>query len=170
MFLNGEGDTPLCVRYFRVEKRRKSGLKAEEELDADLILIEVAGIIKLVHGHLIGLPCPDLYLWLIPVGHIDEEEEVTLVTIGRGVVFLAYLDGKELKHRICQSKLFMEKRADREIQEYIDTGSPFDKAGAYGIQDKDFINAKIMDGSYENIRGLPIDELEEDLVDLGILK
>ena len=84
--------------------------------------------------------------------------------------YAIYLNGKELKHRICQSKLFMEKRADREIQEYIDTGSPFDKAGAYGIQDKDFINAKIIDGSYENIRGLPIDELEEDLVSLGILK
>ena len=88
--------SPLCVRYFRVEKRRKSGLKAEEELNADLILIEVAGIIKLVHGHLIGLPGPDLYLWLIPVGHIDEEEEVSLVAVGRGVVFLAYLDGEEL--------------------------------------------------------------------------
>ena len=60
--------------------------------------------------------------------------------------------------------------ADLEIEEYLDTLSPLDKAGAYGIQDKDFIESKILSGSYETIVGLPIDELEEDLVKLGIIE
>lgn len=84
--------------------------------------------------------------------------------------YCIYKGGQELRHRICVSKLFREKRADREIAEYIETGSPFDKAGAYGIQDKDFINAKIIEGEYSNIRGLPIEDLEDDLVELGIVQ
>ncbi|MFA6624684.1 MAG: Maf family protein, partial [Bacilli bacterium] len=47
-----------------------------------------------------------------------------------------------LKTRVCSSILFIEKMDDMEIEEYIDTGSPFDKAGGYGVQDKDFITSK----------------------------
>lgn len=75
-----------------------------------------------------------------------------------------------LKKRVVTATLFIEKMADLEIQEYIDTGSPFDKAGAYGVQDKDFINSKILSGSISTIMGLPTDELAEDLKDLGIIK
>lgn len=75
----------------------------------------------------------------------------------------------ELKHRICVAKLFIEKMADPEIEAYLDTGSPYDKAGAYGIQDKDFINSKVVEGDYYTIMGLPRDELEDDLLKLGII-
>ena len=77
--------------------------------------------------------------------------------------YAIYLDGKELKHRICQSKLFMEKRADREIQEYIDTGSPFDKAGAYGIQGNFSIHVKSIHGDYNNVVGLPLGRVYQEL-------
>ena len=59
--------------------------------------------------------------------------------------------------------------ADAEISIYIDSGSPFDKAGAYGIQDNDFIDGKVVDGDYYTIMGLPKDDLEDDLVRLGII-
>ena len=35
MFRDGEGDTPLCVRYFRFGKRSQSGLTAKEEVEAE---------------------------------------------------------------------------------------------------------------------------------------
>ena len=47
------------------------------------------------------------------------------------------------------------------IKEYIATGSPMDKAGAYGIQDGGL--AKSIDGSYSNVMGLPV-ELVERLI------
>ncbi len=88
-------------------------------------------------------------------------EVVTAYTIMKG--------DTELKHRVCVARVFLEKMADCEIQSYIDSGSPFDKAGAYGIQDSDFIESKVLSGDYYTIMGLPMDDLEKDLLDLGII-
>ena len=83
----------------------------------------------------------------------------------------AIFSGGEAKiQRTCEAKIFLEKMADMEIEEYLETGSPLDKAGAYGIQDKDFINAKILSGDYYTVMGLPRDDLEDDLYALGALE
>ncbi|MFA6830145.1 MAG: nucleoside triphosphate pyrophosphatase [Bacilli bacterium] len=80
-----------------------------------------------------------------------------------------FKNGEELLHRVCIAHLFIEKMADLEIEEYLDTGSPFDKAGSYGVQDSDFITSKIVDGDIFTIMGLPRDDLEDDLVKLKII-
>ena len=49
--------------------------------------------------------------------------------------------------------------SDEEILSYIKTGSPLDKAGAYGIQDSGF--AASCDGSYSNVVGLPLERVRE---------
>lgn len=49
---------------------------------------------------------------------------------------------------------------DENIMNYISTGSPFDKAGGYGIQDK-MLNVSIISGSYYNVMGLPVEKLKE---------
>ncbi len=103
----------------------------------------------------------DVYRMLrLLTGHIHEV--VTAYTIMKGA--------QELRHRVCIAKVYLEKMADAEISIYIDSGSPFDKAGAYGIQDSDFIEGKVVEGDYYTIMGLPRDDLEDDLVDLGIIK
>lgn len=93
-------------------------------------------------------------------GHVHEV--VTAYTIMKG--------NQELRHRVSVAKVYLEKMADAEISIYIDSGSPFDKAGAYGIQDSDFIEGKVVEGDYYTIMGLPRDDLEDDLVDLGIIE
>ena len=52
------------------------------------------------------------------------------------------------------------------ILEYIKTGSPMDKAGAYGIQDGNIVEK--YNGSYYNIVGLPIERLSEILFSFGV--
>jgi septum formation protein len=44
---------------------------------------------------------------------------------------------------------------DEQIRAYIATGSPMDKAGAYGIQDGGLVEA--IDGSFSNVVGLPVE-------------
>lgn len=59
--------------------------------------------------------------------------------------------------------------SDDLINRYIESGSPLDKAGSYGIQDNDkFPLVKSYKGSLYNIIGLPIEELKIDLLNLGI--
>ena len=50
---------------------------------------------------------------------------------------------------------------------YISTGSPFDKAGGYGIQDK-MLNVSIISGSYYNVMGLPVEKLKELFKKIGL--
>ena len=57
--------------------------------------------------------------------------------------------------------------SDEAIQSYIKTGSPMDKAGAYGIQDSFGVqNILSISGSYTNIIGLPVAQVLEKLKEI----
>ena len=49
--------------------------------------------------------------------------------------------------------------SESEINAYIDTGEPFDKAGSYGLQDKASVFVEKINGDYFNVVGLPVYKL-----------
>ena len=53
--------------------------------------------------------------------------------------------------------------SDKEISDYIDTGEPFDKAGAYGIQGIGALIVSGITGDYYNVMGLPVGRLAREL-------
>lgn len=55
-----------------------------------------------------------------------------------------------------------------DIDAYIKTGSPMDKAGAYGIQDDFAIHVKKIEGDYNNVVGLPIAKLYQEMKALNL--
>ena len=67
--------------------------------------------------------------------------------------------GKTLDKAIT-SKVRFKPLTDEEILNYIQTGEPMDKAGAYAIQGKGSFMVRDYSGSHSNIIGLPIDELK----------
>ena len=52
---------------------------------------------------------------------------------------------------------------DSDIDEYIETGEPMDKAGAYGIQGKGALLVKRIKGDFYNVVGLPVGELKQKI-------
>lgn len=52
---------------------------------------------------------------------------------------------------------------EEEIDSYIASGSPLDKAGAYGIQDGAALFVKKIDGDYYNVVGLPVAKLAREI-------
>lgn len=60
--------------------------------------------------------------------------------------------------------VYFEKLEHDEMEYYIKNFKPFDKAGAYGIQEWiGYIGIKKIEGSYFNVMGLPVQKLYEEL-------
>ena len=65
---------------------------------------------------------------------------------------------------LVRSEVQFNRLSDELINDYIASGSPMDKAGAYGLQDNfTFHIVKSTTGSESNIIGFPVDEIKEDL-------
>lgn len=64
--------------------------------------------------------------------------------------------------KVVKTKVGFKSLSNAEIQDYLDSGEPFDKAGAYGIQGaaKAFIN--LVEGDLLNVIGLPINHVREE--------
>lgn len=69
---------------------------------------------------------------------------------------------------ICTTSVTMRNYADEEIEAYIASGDPFDKAGAYAIQHATFRPVAHIRGCYSNVVGLPLCHLRIALKQLGV--
>ena len=61
----------------------------------------------------------------------------------------------------------MRAYSEHELEQYIQSGRPLDKAGAYAIQDRDFGPVERLEGCYLNVVGLPLCEVSRGLRTLG---
>lgn len=64
--------------------------------------------------------------------------------------------------------LFRELTYD-EIEDYINVEKPFDKAGAYGIQDRACAFVSGIEGDFYNVMGLPVCKITEKLKEMSVL-
>jgi septum formation protein len=70
--------------------------------------------------------------------------------------------------RLHQSKVWMRPYTDTEIDAYVASGDPLDKAGAYAIQHKTFAPVERLDGCFASVMGLPLGELAAALKEIGL--
>ena len=76
-------------------------------------------------------------------------------------------DGRLLSD-LCVSPVSMREYSDSEIEEYIESGDPFDKAGAYAIQNLVFRPVINFSHCYASVMGLPLCHLVRTLRKAGI--
>jgi len=66
------------------------------------------------------------------------------------------------------TKVTFKELNDKEIQQYINLGEPFGKAGSYGIQGPALAFVEKIEGCYPNIMGLPVNNLLKNLKKMNV--
>lgn len=127
----------------------KSSMKSDE-------MIITADTIVYVNGRVLGKPTDsiDAYNMLKELSGKCHEviTGVTILTSSQTISF-------STTSKVCFSEL-----NDEEINYYIEKYKPYDKAGAYGIQEWiGYIGVSKIEGSYFNVMGLPVQRLYTEL-------
>ena len=74
-------------------------------------------------------------------------------------VSLIYSDFEDAESFTSETKVEFYPLSDKQIEDYIATGEPMDKAGAYGIQGRGCTLVKRIEGDYFTVVGLPVAEV-----------
>ena len=74
----------------------------------------------------------------------------------------------KIMSRTVNTKVYIKKLTKQEIDAYVQTGEPLDKAGAYAIQGLGAVIVEKIEGDYYNVMGLPLNALTEALKEFGI--
>ena len=146
-------DTPH-LKVPELMSRGKS-LGFHRELDLDEILI-TSDTMVLCGTEILGKPSDrEDAVRMLKLLSGREHQVITAVTI-RDLV-------KEKTFSVC-SNVYFKGLSESEINYYIDTFKPFDKAGAYGIQEWiGYIGITGIEGSFYNVMGFPTQRFYEEL-------
>jgi septum formation protein len=78
---------------------------------------------------------------------------------------IAVANLREVKQALSRSEVSFRKLDESEIRQYVDTGEPLDKAGAYAIQGRAAMFITHLSGSYSGVMGLPLLETAQLIKD-----
>ena len=84
-----------------------------------------------------------------------------------GFTILDTETGKTVSKAV-ETKVYLRKLAGEEIEAYVRTGEPLDKAGAYAIQGLGALLVEKIEGDYCNVIGLPLISLALELKKFGV--
>ncbi len=105
----------------------------------------------------------------------DAAEARSMLSRLRGRVHQVYTgiaalraEDNEILSDVVVTDVPMRAYSDDEMERYIQSGDPMDKAGAYGIQNPDFQPVANMAGCYASVMGLPLCSLARLLMQLGV--
>ena len=85
-------------------------------------------------------------------------------TVYTSIAVLVENEGEYKEYKeLHQAKVFIKKMTDEEIDRYVDSDEPYDKAGAYGVQTSFAVFVERIEGEYSVVVGLPLCRVYEIL-------
>lgn len=143
------------VRRLSAEKAAAVAGKVGE----DAIVIAADTVVAL-EGAVLGKPADELDAFKMLSALSGVRHQVyTGVTVCRG-------GEKQTAHEVTD--VTFRELSEQEIEDYISTGEPMDKAGAYGIQGYGALLIQGISGDYYNVMGLPVCRLSGMLSRFGV--
>jgi len=149
----------MSITEVPVHIARNKALAVQEELSHDRTIL-AADTIVVLDGNIIGKPAGREHAVEILTGLSGSRHEViTGVVLRKGSNEIAFADRTEVYfHPLTRS----------EIEFYIDKYKPYDKAGAYAIQEWiGVVGIKSINGDFYNVMGLPVSRVVRELGRLG---
>jgi septum formation protein len=142
------------------ERLARDKASAVATRDPDLITI-AADTIVVINRKVLGKP-------------VDEEDAARMLAMLSGrehtvITAVAVSRGKKLRSAIEEVKVKFRRLREDEIEAYIATGEPMDKAGAYGIQGYGATIVERVEGDYFAVMGLPLVRLVGLMRDVGVV-
>lgn len=139
-----------------------SDLKARafDDLADDGSIIISADTIVSIDEHVLGKP-------------VDAEDAVRILKLLSGrkhevITGVTLRRGNHFKSFAISTEVYFKNLSDSEIDYYVKNYLPYDKAGAYGIQEWiGLMGIERINGSYYNVMGLPVKEVYEGLIALS---
>lgn len=149
-------DAPVEI-YVQELALLKAAATAKNVLKKKKALIIAADTIVTLDGKILGKPQ-------------DEDDAFNMLSelsgrthaVYTGYCIMRISDGFTVCNRV-KTEVTFKLLDDEKIRNYIRTGEPMDKAGAYGIQGLGALLIEKIDGDYFNVVGLPISSLADTL-------
>ena len=134
-------------------------IEVASKFDEDAVIISADTVVE-IDGHILGKP-------------YSVEEARAMLSALSGHMHTVYTGvivkrGEHEVKKYQKTDVYMRAMSPEEIEAYIKTGEPMDKAGAYGIQGIGGIFIERVDGEYANVVGLPICLLATMLAEVGV--
>lgn len=140
------------------ELARQKALEVSAEAEADDVVV-AADTVVAIDGKVLGKPHDKVHAAQMLSALSGREHTVyTGVAVKRGETLLVEHEATQVRFRPL---------TEREIDLYIQTGEPMDKAGSYGIQGYGALLVEGIRGDYFNVVGLPICRLGRMLAQMG---
>lgn len=147
---------PELVQALALHKAREVAEKFAQPDD----LIIGADTIVVLDGQVLGKPHNEAHALEMLTALAGREHHVYT-----GVAVLQ--DSRELA-QVEDTAVWFRDASEAELNRYIATGEPMDKAGAYGIQGRGGLLVSRIEGDYTNVVGLPIVRLASMLAQFGV--
>lgn len=151
-------------KYFLSVKNTMDDEVASDVLQSPSLLIISADTIVACDGQILGKP-KDAEAAKTMLGMLQGRAH----EVYTGVSFL-YREKNDAKVRVHSfheaTKVHFYPMTEKEITDYVATGDPLDKAGAYGIQGLCARYISGIEGDYNNVVGLPVGRLYQELKEI----
>lgn len=148
-------DPVEAVQELAQQKARDVAEKIQDRQKEQPYLVIGADTIVVYDGKMLGKPA-------------DRTDAVRMLTMLQGKVHSVYtgvalLTGEKEIIFAEETKVYMCPMSREEIEWYVSTGEPMDKAGAYGIQGMCARFIEKIQGDYNNVVGLPVGRIYQEM-------
>lgn len=158
---NISADTPENL-VMQLSAIKAGAVYEEHKISADNTLIIGADTVVAMNGQVLGKPKDKEQAKEMLKALSDNKHEVLT-----GVTIISIKSGNIVKETFYEKTIvYTYPMTDSEIDEYIESGEPMDKAGSYGIQGIGAKFIKKIDGDYNNVVGLPISRIYQKIKEM----